>query len=171
MSETTPASLRQSLLDRYDDLKARLAKRLGSSDLAGDAMHEAWLRLGRIESVGTVRSATSYLFQVALNAARDTQRGERRHLTAAEIDGLLHLPDDKPGPEHAAEARSDLRRLEAALAELPPRRRAILLAARLDDMPRQEIARRLGISLRLVSKELRLAHEHCLARCGGEDRP
>jgi len=56
------------------------------------------------------------------------------------------------------------------MAELPPRQREILLAARLDGLPRREIANRLGISLRLVEKELQRAQEYCLAhrdRTGG----
>ena len=56
--------------------------------------------------------------------------------------------------------------LEKAIAELTPRRRVILLAARLQGMPQREIASRLGVSLRLVEKELRLAQEHCARKLG-----
>jgi RNA polymerase sigma-70 factor (ECF subfamily) len=80
---------------------------------------------------------------------------------------LIDFADDAPDPARVAEARSDLRVLEAAIAELPARRRDILLAARLDNLPRQEIAKRLGISLRLVEKELHLAQAFCLARLLG----
>jgi RNA polymerase sigma factor (sigma-70 family) len=164
MTETTLATLRQLFLDRYDDLKARLTRRLGSADLAGDALHDTWLRLAHTEAVGTVRSPGNYLLRIVLNAAQDRKRSEKRLLNAVEIESLLHLADEAPDPARVAEARSDLDAFAAVLAELPRRRRAILLAARVDNMPRQEIARRLGISLRLVSKELHLAHEYCVAR-------
>jgi RNA polymerase sigma-70 factor (ECF subfamily) len=141
-----------------------LTQRLGSADLAGEALQDTWLRLARVETVGTIRSPASYLFRVVLNVAQDNRRAEKRHLTALEIENLLGLADDMPQPAQVAEARSDLRAFEAVLAELPPRRRAILLAARLDSLPLQQIADRLGLSLRLVSKELRLAHEYCVAR-------
>jgi RNA polymerase sigma factor (sigma-70 family) len=164
MTEATLAMLRRLLVDRYDDFRRRLSRRLASPDLASDALQDAWLRLARAEAVEAVRSPSDYLFGIALNAARDRLRAEARHLSAIEIDTLLNLADDAPGPVRITEARADLRALEAALAELPPRRRDILLAARLDGLPRQEIARRLGISLRLVEKELHLAQAYCLAR-------
>jgi len=49
---------------------------------------------------------------------------------------------------------------------LPPRPRAILLAARLDGLSRQQIAERFGISVSMVEKELKRAQEHCAARFG-----
>jgi RNA polymerase sigma-70 factor (ECF subfamily) len=98
---------------------------------------------------------------MAFNAALDRQRAEKRRLHAGEIDSLVHIPDDVPGPAQIVEARDDVQALVRAIAELPPRRRAILLAARLDGMPQRDIANRLGISLRLVEKELRLAQEQC----------
>lgn len=165
MSETTTlGALRQLLLDRYDEIKAKLTHRVGSADLAGDALQDTWLRLTLGETLGSVRSLESYLFRTVFNMAQERRRSERRLLSAVEIQNLLFLIDESPDPEQAVEARSELEVLETILAELPPRRRAILLLARMDGLPRQEIADRLGISLRLVSKELHLAHEYCLAR-------
>jgi RNA polymerase sigma factor (sigma-70 family) len=165
MTESTLAALRRLFVDRYDELKARLTRRLGSADLADDALQDTWLRLARIETVGVVHNPANYLLRTVLNVVQDRKRADRRHLSTLEIDALLHrLADEQPGPAEVVEARSELEALTAILAELPPRRRVILLAARLDNMPRQEIADRLGISLRLVGKELQLAHEYCLAR-------
>ena len=165
MTEHTLASLRRLFVDRYDVLKARLTQRLGSADLAGDAMQDTWLRLARIESVGVVQSPQSYLFRIVLNAAEDRNRSERRQrLSPTEIDSLLQLPDPSPTAEQVLMARADLAAFEAILQELPERRREIFLAARLGSIPRQEIADRLGMSRQLVAKELRLAMEHCLAR-------
>jgi RNA polymerase sigma-70 factor (ECF subfamily) len=170
MTEPGLVALRQLLIDSYDDLKARLTRRLGSTELAHDALQDTWLRLARLEAIGTVHNPGHYLLRTVLNVVQDRKRSEKRHLSAVEIDALLNsLTDEKPGPAEVTEARSELKALAAILAELPPRRRAILLAARLDNMPREEIARRLGISLRLVGKELQLAHEYCLARQGRKD--
>ncbi|WP_342727750.1 sigma-70 family RNA polymerase sigma factor [Bradyrhizobium sp. B097] len=165
MTEASLTLIRRLLVERYDELKRRLARRLGSAELAGEALQDAWLRIARVDSVGIVRDPGSYIFGVAMNAARDRQRNtDSRTLSAAEVDGLLEIADGAPDPEQVARARSDLRGLEAILHELPARRRAILLAARLDQMPRQEIARRFGISLRLVELELQRAQEYCLMR-------
>ncbi|MDI4235619.1 sigma-70 family RNA polymerase sigma factor [Bradyrhizobium sp. 31Argb] len=165
MTENALTIIRRLFVDRYDDLKARLTQRLGSADLAGDAMQDTWLRLSRAESIGAVQSPRSYLFRIALNVAEDRRRMERRQrISAIEIESLLELPDDAPTAEQTMLARSDLEAFEAIVDELPERRRVIFLAARVGNVPRQEIADRLGISRQLVAKELRLALEHCLAR-------
>ncbi len=165
MTDPSLALLRRFLVDRYDEIKRRLTVRLGSADMAGDALQDAWLNIARADAIGVVRNPGNYIFGVAMNAARDRIRDvNNRHLSAAEIDGLLEIVDETPSPADTAEARSDWRVLESILGELPPRRREVLLAARVDGLPRMEIARRMGISLRLVEKELQLAQEYCLAR-------
>lgn len=165
MTDASLRALRQLLLTSYDELKTRLTQRLGSSELAGDAVQDTWLRLQQAEGIGRVTSPANYLFRMALNIARDRMMSERRrHLPAVEIEQLLDLASDGADPASIAEARAELKLVEALIAELPPRQREILVAARLDGLPRREIAVRLGISLSLVEKELKLAHEYCLAR-------
>jgi RNA polymerase sigma-70 factor (ECF subfamily) len=164
MTDQALIAIRRLFIDRYDDLKARLTRRLGSADLAGDAMHNTWIRLARLESIGVVQSPRNYLLQIALNVAADLRRLENRHVSVAEVEFLLELPDEAPTPEEIVLGRSELDAFKAIMDELPARRRAIFLAARIGNVPRQEIADRLGVSRRLVAKELLLAHEHCVAR-------
>lgn len=164
MSDTSLPALRRLLLSRYDELKARLTQRLGSSELAGDAVQDTWLRLHHTESIGSVSSPANYLFRIALNIARDRLKSERRYLTAVQIEQMLDLADESADPASLAETRSDLQLVERLISELPSRQREILVAARLDGLPRGEIAKRLGISLSLVEKELKQAHAYCLAR-------
>jgi RNA polymerase sigma-70 factor (ECF subfamily) len=52
----------------------------------------------------------------------------------------------------------------ANMRGLTPRRRAILLAARVDGQLNREIAEQYGISLRLVESELSAAMKYCLKR-------
>ncbi|MCK9913004.1 RNA polymerase sigma factor [Microbacteriaceae bacterium K1510] len=164
MTETSFAALRRLLLLRYDDLKARLTRRLGSAELAGEALQDTWLRLEDGSGVAAVRHADAYLFQVAVNIARDRRRAEVRRLTTTEVEALLDVADEMPDQTRVAEARSELRALETVMAELPPRQRAILLAARLDELPRRDIAKRFRISVRLVQRELQEAQDYCAAR-------
>jgi RNA polymerase sigma-70 factor (ECF subfamily) len=56
--------------------------------------------------------------------------------------------------------------LVRALDELPPRCRAIFIAARLDEVPHKALAERYGISMRTVERELKRAMEHCGERLG-----
>lgn len=164
MTETSFAALRRLFLLRYDDLKARLTRRLGSADLAGEALQDTWLRLEDGNCAAIVHHADAYLFRVAVNIAHDRRRAETRRLTTNEVDALLDIADDAPNQTRVAEARSELRALEVIMAELPPRQRTILLAARLDELPRREIAKRFRISVRLVQRELQEAQDYCAAR-------
>lgn len=156
--------LRQLFVDKYDDLKRRLTYRLGSADLAGEAMHDAWLRLGRLGPASVVERPEHYLFRTILNAADDRRRREDRHRGNVDFEGVLEVADERATAEQRLIAQAEFEAFETLIAELPPRRRAIFLAAHVGDVPRQVIANEMGISRRLVQRELMLAHKHCLAR-------
>jgi len=161
MMPSSLSVLRDFMLQRYDDLKARLTRRLGCPDLASDALQDTWLRLEGKEELGPVDSPGPYLMRMAVNVAVDQQRVENRRLTVAEAEVLLHIADPAPGPERIAEGRAELDALTRAMGELPARQRDILLAVRVEGLPQNDIAERLGVSLRTVERELRNAHENC----------
>src|SRR5262249_4257014 len=157
------AALRRLLLSRYEDFRARLTRHLGSSELAGEALQDTWLRLERGEGIATIHSHEAYLFRIAVNLARDRQRGEDRRLPRTEVEALSSAAAEPPDPEQVVMARAELRALEIAMTELTPRQRAILLAARLDGLSRRQIAERYRISVRLVQRELQEAQDYCAA--------
>jgi RNA polymerase sigma-70 factor (ECF subfamily) len=159
----SPLTLRELLTKRYNELKLRLTRRLGSSDWAEEALHDTYLRLDGTEAIGQINNPGAYLFRAAFNNALNRQRAENRRLSAVDIETLLHIADDAPGAQRIVEGRSDLSLLKTAMAALPVRQRSILLAARLERLTRQEIADRLGISVSMVEKELKRAQEHCVA--------
>lgn len=164
MNESGVLSLRDFLVRRYDDLKRRLTLHLGSADLAGEALQETWLRLesGK-ESNESVQYPLSYLMRMATNSALDRLRSEKRFLSGDEVDQILStLSDPMPGPAQTFEARSEAERLALVIQKMPVRRRNILILIRVDEMPRQEVADRLGVSLSLVDRELKRAHEYVI---------
>jgi RNA polymerase sigma-70 factor (ECF subfamily) len=162
MTETSLAVLRQLLVERYDDLRRRLTRRLGSEDDARDTLHDMYLRLGGVgEAAANVRSPTAYLIRIAVNLIGDRRRIEGRQGTRVDIDTVLDLVDETPDQARALEGRSAFQALQRALADLTPRQRAILIASKLDHVPRTAIARELGISRRLVHTELKRALEIC----------
>ena len=166
MSSAHRGGLKLLLTTQYDDLKRRLARRLGSQDAAGDVLHETFLRLERFDGTTPVANPRAYLLRMALNVASDHERARKRLLTAVEIDELWRLGDDTFDPETVVAGRSELALFREALAELTPRCRDILIAARVDDLRHEVIAARLGISTRMVQLELRHALEHCAQRLG-----
>lgn len=163
MSDVSRERLRHVFLQGYDDLKVRLARRLGSSELAGDALQDTWLRIERA-AIGPVARPKPYIFRIAYNIALGRLRGERDMVTLEEVREELHLVDEAPSPSQVVEARIDFDLLLRAAEELPPRQRDILFAVRLDGVPLQEIAHRFGIPERTVARELRRALLHCAAR-------
>jgi RNA polymerase sigma factor (sigma-70 family) len=148
----------------YDDLKRRLARRLGNQELAGDALQDTWLRLEEKPARGQVKNPGAYLFRMACNVAIDHLRSENRRLSSGEVDALLDLADPAPGPAPTVQAQMELNALTRVMRELPERQCNILLMVRLERLPQREVATRLGISLRLVELELQRAQEYCAAR-------
>lgn len=164
MSDSGRDLLRRIFLLGYDDLKIRLTRRLGSAELASDALHDAWLRLEHAAPIGPVVRPRPYILRIAYNIALKRLRGRADMVTLDEVREELNLVDEAPTPVQAMEARAELDRLLQAAEELTPRRRDILFAARLDGESVEAIARRFGISERAVARELRSAILHCADR-------
>lgn len=168
----TQSALRALFLSKYESFRRRLRLRLGSEDLADDALHDAWLKLQGLSEMGSIDYPSAYLFRMAVNAAEDQRRGQARLLSVDEVEALYDMADELAGaqagdvldPSRIAAGRAEIQELERALDELPPRRRAIVIAARVEELPHRDIALRFGISVRMVEKELRAGLQHCCAK-------
>ena len=166
MPDRFKAALRTLFLARYAQFRKHLHMRLGSEDLANDALQETFLRVENSTVRSEVRYPSAYLFRIALNVAEDQRKSNARLLSVGEVEALYDMADEMADPARGAEARDQIAALERALAELPRRRKAIVLAARVDEMPHKDIATRYGVSVRTVEKELRAGLEHCCERLG-----
>jgi len=166
MTDSSRDLLRRIFLLGYDDLKVRLTRRLGSVELAGDALHDAWLRLEHTTPIGPVLRPRPYILRIAYNIGLKRLRGERDLVTLDEVREELNLVDEAPTPAQTIETRAELNLLLQAAEELTPRRRDILFAARLDGDSVAAIARRFGISERAVARELKSAVLYCAERVG-----
>jgi RNA polymerase sigma-70 factor (ECF subfamily) len=166
MPEAIKSALRALFLSRYSQFRRHLHKRLGSEDLANDALHETYLRMEAMNVRSAIRFPSAYLFRIALNIAEDQRKSTARLLSVADVEALYDMADELADPARTAEARGEVEALERALAELPRRRRAILVAARIDEVPHRDIATRFGLSERTIEKEIRAGLEHCCERLG-----
>ena len=163
-NSASAATLRQLLVGQYDELKRVLARRLGSEDLAGEVLQETYLRLDRPGALGIVRSPRQYLLTIATNIARMGFRRDRRWTALSELDTVLGFVDESPDALRSLESRQEIDTLQRAFDELTPRRRHVLFAARVEGTPLSDIAKRLGVSQRLVEKELKIALVLCGSR-------
>jgi RNA polymerase sigma-70 factor (ECF subfamily) len=153
--------LRDVLAERYDELRARLARWLGSDELARESLNETWLRLHREDQPGPVHNPAHYVLRTAANIATDWRRGDRRRAKRLEVREILELASSAPDAEREVGARQEFALLERAVNELPERTRRILIAARLQGRAQQEIAAEFGMSTRMVRLELRRALDFC----------
>lgn len=169
------SQLRDFLVSHYEELKQRLAFRLGNADVASDALHDAYVRLQRREQTDSsetldphIAQPAAYLQRMAVHLAIDRDRTVERRLTIAEVDEALEIADPAPGPAKIAEGREDLLQLLREMETLPRRRREILLAVRLDGATREQLAARFKISMRTVDRELEKAYAFCAERLNGD---
>jgi len=169
-STPTPAlsqALRECLELNYDHLHRRLTRHVGCPDTASDSLQEAWIRLGSATLPDAVRSAEAYVYRVACNLATDQLRDRRMWPSLADAETVFeHLADHGPGPEAVVEARSELAALDRALQGVPGRHRRVLMGLRLEELTREEVAARDGISLRSVDTVLRQTLDYCAAQTG-----
>lgn len=156
--------LLQRFLKLYPDFRERLRRRLGSADLAEEALNEVYVKLSQTEKRYSITNIPAYLFRLTLNAAVDQRRAGAKLASASEIDEAMEIADGAPDPLQVAEGRRELALLREAIATLTERRRKILIAARIDGLSCREIAQEMGLSKRTVEVELRHAVDHCAAR-------
>jgi|GEM_PF-295454 RNA polymerase sigma factor (sigma-70 family) len=157
--------LRDFLAANYARLHRRLLRNLGCADLASDCLHDAWLRLADASTPVSVQNPNAYVYRVACNVAMDQLRGKRssQYDDEAAVD---HLTDPAPGPDLIALARSDLAAVDRAMQRMPYRHRSVLLALRIEEKTRQEVADEYQVSLTNVDTMLRQALDHCARETG-----
>ncbi|CAN5151898.1 RNA polymerase sigma factor RpoE [soil metagenome] len=126
-----------------------LARRLVSDDDdARDVCQGAYLRAFR--SIRTFRGDaqfTTWLYRITANCA-STHLGRRRRHRHEELDEDAAVADPRPDhdPGVAADATLLRGRLEEAIAQLPPRLRAVVVLRDVYDLNHAEVAQQLGIS-------------------------
>ena len=155
----------EELCLRHDAaLRRFLARMLRCEETAAEVAQEAYLRLLRFAPRRAVDDSRAYLFQIAVNVARDRMVRERKVESVAGEYQSDTLRCPLPDAESAALGRERLRILSAAVDDLPPRCREVFLMSRLDGLRNGEIAERLGISRNMVEKHIIKAMLHCRRR-------
>lgn len=160
MQNNGKLALRQTFVSHYEEFVGRLTRRLRSADSAYEAIQDAFVKLESMVGDREIKCHKAYIFQTAMNAARDRRKAHKDRLSASAVRELTDVADDSPSPAKSAEARSELAAFQRAISELPPRRRAILEASLFHELPRRDIARRFGVSERTIDFELKRAIEH-----------
>lgn len=157
-----------TLVLRHQDAVYSLTLRmLGQPQAAEDVTQEAFINAWRRLDSFRGGSFRSWLFTIAANRARDELRRNGRRpqtsLDAARDDpgrADLDPPDRDPTPEGAAEQAELRAALEAALLELPPDWREVVLLSDVHGLDYAEIAAATGVALGTVKSRLSRARAH-----------
>lgn len=152
--EPQVARLLEVIWPHVPALRKYLQRRLRADDV-DDAVQDTLLRIIRRSAGGAVQHPKCYLFQVAHACVIDRRRREasRRAERHCELSEDLHPVDDL-SPLRVLLAREEMREVEAILAQLPERTRAIIIAMRLEGSSLKGLAARYNISISAVEKHI-----------------
>jgi RNA polymerase sigma-70 factor, ECF subfamily len=133
----------EEVYERYAKDVHRFALYLsGNPALAEDITSESFVRLWTSEEPIRTATVKAYLFAIARHLYVDNLRKESKH---DEVNPDVR--DPKTGPDKLAFLQSELREVLDILQTFPEVDRAALLMRAQQELPYEEIARALGISL------------------------
>ena len=143
----------------HSDAYALALRLTGNTEDASDVVQEAYLRAYR--SVGRFRGEalfSTWLYRIVANCAAT-------HLSRRQ----LHRHDDLGAHDHVVDTRPDYdptlqgdlaalrENLDAAIRDLPPRLRSVVVLRDMYDLPHEAIAKELGISVTAAKVRLHRA--------------
>ncbi|MCA1197261.1 RNA polymerase sigma factor [Sphingomonas sp. R647] len=154
---TTRAELAEwvgrEILPLERDLRSWLRRRVATPTDVEDIVQECYCRLARLHDVSHITQPRAYLYAVARNLLQNQLKAARvvRLEAIAELD--MEWRSDDPSPEDVVMARSELGRVQAALATLSERARSIFVMRRVEGMSQREIAQAMGVSEAVVEND------------------
>jgi RNA polymerase sigma-70 factor (ECF subfamily) len=130
----------------------------GDSAEAEDVTSETFVRAWT--HVGTIRTETlkAYLLQIARNVYLERLRKHKRQIGLTDV-----YPDPHPGPEALAEDQAELVMVQKVLQAFPEIDRAAFILRVQQELPYDEIARVLRLSMTAVKVKVHRARRKLLA--------
>lgn len=128
--------------------------RVGSDDMVQQVFHRILRYRHTYRDVG---SFTGWMYIIARRVLADFQRHRAQYQPPADEPALEQLPDDRTHAADAAEAGDQTELLHRALATLPEDVREVIVLARFQELPYEDVARVLDISLSAVKTRIHRA--------------
>jgi RNA polymerase sigma-70 factor (ECF subfamily) len=132
----------------YTDVYTLAYRLTGDQEDARDVVQEAYLRAFRgIRRFRGEAQFSTWMYRITANCAA-THLGKRSRSRHEELSDDTVLADDRPQSDPHAMAEGQLlrERMNEALADLPPKLRAVVVLRDVYDLPHEAIARELGIT-------------------------
>lgn len=120
-----------------------------------DLRQEVYVRIYEAAQKQIPEQAKPFVFATARNLLIDRVRRERIIPidTVTDLDAL-NIASAEAGPDRIVMARDALRRLRASLGSLPQELREIIVLRKIEGLSRQEIATKLGVTERTVTRRI-----------------
>jgi RNA polymerase sigma-70 factor (ECF subfamily) len=125
-----------------------------AEDAAQETFIQAWLHLSSYRPQTSLRN---WLYRIAVNAATDMLRKEKRILPDSVED--LQLTDGRPSPESSVSQQERITLVQKAVLSLPEASRVILVLREYEELSYQEISSTLNIPLGTVMSRLNYARK------------
>ena len=150
---------------RYGQAVRRFfSRRLRDGADVEDLTQEVFARLLKRAELGEIANIEGYLFHTAANLLRERARKAARRPGDAPAIDEIDAGVEEVSPERILLGREAYARMVEALQELPERARTIFVLNRFEELSAAEIARRLGVSVSTVEKDMMRAIAHLKAR-------
>ena len=166
-----PMTLIRIFTERRAALERYVRRLLRNPDDAADVSQEAFLRVYAAELGHATPVSEALLFTVAKNLALSELRKRTARATDATEDmSTLAIEAPRANPEVILGGKQRVQAVERAMSRMPPRCLEVFRLRKIEDLPHEEIATRLGISSKTVERHitqaLRLCHEELLESRG-----
>ncbi|HSU86620.1 MAG TPA: sigma-70 family RNA polymerase sigma factor [Chthoniobacterales bacterium] len=130
-------------------------------DLAQDSFLKAWKSIARFRGQS---SFYTWMYRIVMNVTIDALRKKQVKGSGAEFNDEVQLKEIEPAsrtvphgdalPHERIEQKEIRGRIDAAIAQLSPEHRAVILMKEIEDMQYHEIAESLGCSIGTVMSRL-----------------
>lgn len=134
--------VRRTYVETYTLAMRLTANEEDARDVVQEAYLRAWKGIGRFR--GDAQFST-WMYRITANAASTHLQRRRRQRTESIEDHDL-ADESAPSPEAAVESQMSLEHLAEAVADLPPKLRAIVVLKDVYGLSHEEIATELGIT-------------------------
>ena len=138
----------------FDPVRRYLYYRCGDPDLASDMAQETFVRVWEKKLVPRDGKAAGLLYKVAHDLMISHYRREKVKMN---YRGQLGLSETDSSPEDYLIFQELMGKYNDLLARMPEKQRTVFLLHRADELKYQEIAARMGISVKAVEKRMTLA--------------
>jgi RNA polymerase sigma factor (sigma-70 family) len=134
-----------------------------------DIVQEAYARLAVLPAVDHIHNPRAYFFRTAFAIlVNEVRRAQIVPIDAVAELERLEVESLAPTPDMEVEGRQELRLLAEAIAQLPPRCRAVFVARKVQGLSQRETAQHLGMAESTVEKHMAAGLRQLSALLGGE---